>query len=211
MAIFISFKFRLLLLYTPFRHAVLEQELIERIRADDPRAFKELFDSNVTLVHNVCFRMLGNRQDAEDVTQEVFLEAYRSLKRFRFESKLSTWLYRIAVNRSLNHQRKRKLERWLSLDFEVGEGSAEESAFPDTAANGPDRLVEKKDVERIVQEAISKLPERQRIALLLHRYEELPYQEIAKIMDVSVASVESLLHRAKETLAKRLLPLRKHM
>jgi len=190
---------------------VLEQELIERIRADDPRAFKELFDSNATLVHNVCFRMLGNRQDAEDVTQEVFLEAYRSLKRFRFESKLSTWLYRIAVNRSLNHQRKRKLERWLSLDFEVGEGSAEESAFPDTAANGPDRLVEKKDVERIVQEAISKLPERQRIALLLHRYEELPYQEIAKIMDVSVASVESLLHRAKETLAKRLLPLRKHM
>jgi RNA polymerase sigma-70 factor (ECF subfamily) len=190
---------------------VREEDLIERIRADDPRAFKELFDSNVTLVHNVCFRMLGSRQDAEDVTQEVFLEAYKSLHRFRFESKLSTWLYRIAVNRSLNHQRKRKLERWLSLDFEVGEGGAEGSAFPDTAANEPDSLLEKEDTERIVQNAIGKLPERQRIALLLHRYEDLPYQEIAKIMDVSVASVESLLHRAKETLAKRLLPLRKHI
>jgi RNA polymerase sigma-70 factor (ECF subfamily) len=209
--IFISIKFRLISSYTHFRQSVREEDLIERIRADDPRAFKELFDSNVTLVHNVCFRMLGSRQDAEDVTQEVFLEAYKSLHRFRFESKLSTWLYRIAVNRSLNHQRKRKLERWLSLDFEVGEGGAEGSAFADTAVNEPDSLLEKEDTERIVQNAIGKLSERQRIALLLHRYENLPYQEIAKIMGVSVASVESLLHRAKETLAKRLLPLRKHI
>ena len=211
MAIFISFKFRLLLLYTPFRHAVLEQELIERIRADDPRAFKELFDSNATLVHNVCFRMLGNRQDAEDVTQEVFLEAYKSLKRFRFESKLSTWLYRIAVNRSLNHQRKRKLERWLSLDFEANEDRAENMAFPGTVADTPDSIVQKKETERIVQEAIAKLPERQRTALLLHRYEDLPYQEIAEIMDVTVASVESLLHRAKHALAKKLVPLKEEL
>ena len=190
---------------------MLEQELIERIRADDPRAFKELFDSNATLVHNVCFRMLGNRQDAEDVTQEVFLEAYKSLKRFRFESKLSTWIYRIAVNRSLNHQRKRKLERWLSLDFEANEDRAGNMAFPGTVADTPDSIVEKKETERVVQEAIAKLPERQRTALLLHRYEDLPYQEIADIMDVTVASVESLLHRAKQTLAKNLLSLNKEL
>jgi len=190
---------------------VREEDLIERIHTDDPRAFKELFDSNVTLVHNVCFRMLGSRQDAEDVTQEVFLEAYKFLHRFRFESKLSTWLYRIAVNRSLNHQRKRKLDRWLSLDFDaIGEGT-EDLDLPVANDESPSGMMERKDTERIVQGAISRLPERQRIALLLHRYEDLPYQEIAKIMDVSVASVESLLHRAKETLAKKLLPLKNHL
>jgi len=190
---------------------VREQDLIKRIRANDPRAFKEVFDSNVTLIHNVCFRMLGNRQDAEDVTQEVFLEVHKSLKRFRFESKLSTWFYRIAVNRSLNHQRKKKLDRWLSLDFNAIEEGTENLDIPGANDESPSDLIEKKDTERIVQEAIGKLPERQRTALLLHRYEELPYQEIASIMDVTVASVESLLHRAKQTLAKELFPLKKDL
>ena len=184
-----------------------EEDLIEQIRADDPRAFKELFDSNNALVYNVCFRMLGNRHDTEDVTQEVFFEAYKSLKRFRFESKLSTWLYRIAVNRSLNYQRKRKLERWLFLDLEAREGSAVNSGYPGTTEDGPDDAMAKKDTKRFVQEAINSLPSQQRIAILLHRYEELSYDEIAKIMGVTVASVESRLHRAKRTLAKKLRPL----
>lgn len=188
-----------------------EDDLIERIRANDPRAFKDLFDSNVSLVYNVCWRMLGNRQDAEDVTQEVFFEAYKSLKRFRFESKLSTWLYRIAVNRSLNHQRKNKLDRWLSLDFNAIVEGTGNVHVPSASDESPDAMMEKKDTEHIVQGAISRLPERQRTALLLHRYEELPYQEIAKIMDVTVASVESLLHRAKQTLAKKLLSMKKDL
>jgi RNA polymerase sigma-70 factor (ECF subfamily) len=151
--------------------------------------------------------MLGNRHDAEDVTQDVFFEAYKSLKRFRFESKLSTWLYRIAVNRSLNHQRKRKLERWLSLDFEAREETAVDSGYSGTTEDGPDDAMEKKDTERIVQEAINSLPDQQRIAIVLNRYEELSYEEIAKIMGVTVASVESRLHRAKQTLVKKLRPL----
>ena len=186
-----------------------EQDFIERIQTGDPQAFKELYDSNVTMVYNVCLRMLGNRHDAEDVTQEVFLEAYKSLKRFRFESKLSTWLYRIAVNRSLNHQRKRKRERWLSLEFDSGEESAENIEILGTIEENADAVLEKKDTERIVQEAINSLPDQQRIAILLHRYEELSYEEIAKIMNVTVASVESRLHRAKQTLAKKLLMLKK--
>jgi RNA polymerase sigma-70 factor (ECF subfamily) len=190
---------------------VNEDDLIERIRADDPRAFKDLFDSNVSLVYNVCLRMLGNRQDAEDVTQEVFFEAYKSLKRFRFESKLSTWLYRIAVNRSLNHQRKRKLERWLSFDFDSLDRSDKDSDAPGMPENGPDGAMEKKDTERIVRAAINSLPDQQRLALLLHRYEGLSYEEIAKVMGVTVASVESRLHRAKQALAKKLLPLKKEL
>jgi len=188
-----------------------DQDLIERIRADDPRSFKDLFDSHVAMVYNVCFQMLGDRHDAEDVTQDVFFEAYKSLKRFRFESKLSTWLYRIAVNRSLNHQRKRKLERWLSLDFDSEEKSAGSFDVLRTTEGNVDMVMEKKDTERFVQKAINALPDKQRIAILLHRYEELSHGEIAKIMGVTVASVESRLHRAMQTLAKKLLSLKKDL
>lgn len=85
------------------------------------------------------------------------------------------------------------------------------SGYPGTTKDGPDDAMEKKDTERIVQEAINSLPDQQRIAILLHRYEELSYEEIAKIMGVTVASVESRLHRAKQTLAKKLLPLKKRV
>ena len=188
-----------------------ENDLIKELREGNRAAFEELFDRFSTLVYNVAYRMLQNKQDAEDITQEVFFQAYKSLKHFRAESQLSTWLYRIAVNRSLNHQRKRKLQRWLSLDFEAREDSAVNSGYPGTTEDGLDDAMGKKDTERIVQEAINSLPDQQRSAILLHRYEELSYEEIAKIMGVTVASVESRLHRAKQTLAKKLLPLMKEL
>jgi RNA polymerase sigma-70 factor (ECF subfamily) len=190
---------------------VNEHDLIKALRGGNQAAFKELFDSSSDLVYNVAYRMLQNKQDAEDVTQEVFFQAYKSLKHFRAESQLSTWLYRIAVNRSLNHQRKRKLERWLSLDFDSNVKSTENFANLGTTEKSADSLMEKKDIERIVQEAINSLPDQQRIAILLHRYEELPYEEIAKIMGSTTASVESRLHRAKQALAKKLLPLKKEL
>jgi RNA polymerase sigma-70 factor, ECF subfamily len=188
-----------------------DKDIIERIRANDARGFKELFDTHVTMVYNVCFRMLNNRADAEDVSQEVFFEAYKSIKRFRFDSKISTWLYRIAVNRSLNHQRNKKMERWLSLDFVSDEKGNKDFEALGTTDENADNVLEKRDTERIVQEAINSLPNQQRITILLHRYEELSYEEIAQIMNVTVASVESRLHRAKQTLAKKLLPLKKEL
>lgn len=183
----------------------------ERTSDDRQASLKELYDAYGQMIFSVALRMLQNRQDAEDVTQDVFFEAYKSLKHFRAESKFSTWLYRIAVNRSLNHQRKRKLERLLSLDFGGTEDDTESEGFPDRAEETPDAVIEKKETGQIVQEAINSLPNQQRIALLLHRYEELSYEEIAEIMGVTVASVESRLHRAKQTLAKKLLPLRKEL
>jgi len=185
---------------------VNEHDLIRELQAGNQTAFKELFDSFSPQVFNVAYRMLQNKQDAEDVTQEVFFQAYNSLKHFRAESQISTWLYRIAVNRSLNHRRKSKLTRWLSLDFGESEDDTDDSGFIGPTEDGPDVVIERKDTERIVQEAINSLPDQQRIAILLHRYEGLPYEEISKIMCVTVASVESRLHRAKVTLAKKLLP-----
>ncbi len=179
-----------------------EYDLITKLREGNATAFKQLFDGYSTLVYNVSYRMLQNRQDAEDVMQEVFLRAYRSLKHFRAESQLSTWLCRIAVNLSLNHQRRKKRERWLSLD--VFSENQEAAALTATSENDLDRTLEKGETERIVQKAINTLPKQQRVALLLHRYEGLSYQEIAEVMNTSVPSVESRLHRAKENLYKRL-------
>ena len=163
------------------------------------------------MVFNVAYRMLQNRNDAEDVTQDVFFQAYKSLKRFRGESQVSTWLYRIAVNRSLNHQRKKKYERWLPFDFDTTEQHESRPVLTTSAEENPDVLAEKSDTERIVQAAINSLPEQQRVALLLHRYDGLSYEAIAKIMECSVASVESRLHRAKQALVKKLLPLKNQL
>lgn len=185
-----------------------EIDLVKELQAGNQAAFKEMFDRYSPLVYNVAHRMLQSKQDAEDVTQEVFFQAYKSLQSFRAESQISTWLYRIAVNRSLNHRRNRKPGRWLSLDSSSDEESAGlVNALESTEENALHGL-EKREKERLVQDAINALPDQQRIATLLYRYEGLSYEEIARIMDVSVASVESRLHRAKRTLAEKLMPMK---
>lgn len=178
-----------------------ESELLEKIRAGESFAFKELFEMYSGMVFNVCIRMLSSREDAEDVTQDVFFTAYKSLKKFRAESKLSTWLYRIAVNLSLNFQRKKKINRWLSLDF-ILESKPDE--IPHSQAGNPLKDLENAESERIVQDAVNSLPENQRVAVILRRYENLSYEEISKIMKCSISSVESYLFRAKENLYKKL-------
>ncbi len=175
-----------------------DEELILKVIEKDHQAFKQLVDRYQDLVLNTCYNLIGNRQDAEDVTQEVFCKVYKSAEKFRRESKLSTWLYRIAVNESLNFIRDYKWSRWLKsitslLQYEseqVKEVSAPESDQPDVA-------LEEKERGRIVQKAVSSLPVKQRTVFVLHKYEGLPYQEIAGILKCSLSSVESLMHRAK--------------
>ncbi len=188
-----------------------DQELIEKIQAGDHVAFKKLFDDYKAMVFHICLNMLSNRQEAEDITQDVFFKAYKSIKRFRAESKLSTWLYRITVNHCLNNERRKKQERWISLDF-IFQGQGEKNRGDQTlsviaSGNSPDVALEESERKRIVQKAINSLPKKQRIAVILHRYEGLSYKEIAEVMACSVASVESRLHRAKANLAKKLLPI----
>lgn len=169
-------------------------------------AFRTVFEENKAMVFSLCLRLLGNRQEAEDLTQEVFLNAYRSFPHFRKESKTSTWLYSIAINLWRNELRRKKFKKWLSLDFlseEQGEKTKKEFAGGE---DEPVAVLEKKEIGRIVQKAIDSLPERQRVALILQHYEGLVYEEIAKAMGISLSSVESLLFRAKQNLQKRLLP-----
>lgn len=185
--------------------SVNKDEMIEKQRNEDPLAFEDLFMRFSPMVCNVLYRMLRNKQDAEEITQEVFFQAYKSIKDFRAEAQLSTWLYRIAVNLGLNHQRKRKYERWLCLDLYSLKDEHHSLDYPDKISLGPADTMVRQETETIVREAIDALPEKQRTAVILSRYEGLPYEEIARILEISLASVESRLHRAKKTLAKKLL------
>ena len=190
---------------------MLEQELIKKLQVGDHSAFKEMFQSYNAMVFNVCFRMLDNQQEAEDVTQDVFFKAYKSIRQFRCESKLSTWLYRIAINISLNYKRRKKIERFFSLDFIFENPGKDEYNFVTPSGEGPDAILNKNETERIVQNVINSLPKHQRVALTLQLYEDLSYEEIAEVMNCSVASVESRLHRAKQNLYNKLSPLIKDL
>ncbi len=170
---------------------------------DPNKEIRILFDRYHSSIFNLCMRLLGNREEAEDVTQDVFVRALKAYHRFRGDANPGTWLFRIAVNLSLNHQRRKKRLRWLSLDVFIEQTGG--SSLTDQGML-PGDVMERSELEHIVQKAINRLPERQRVALILSRYEGLSYQQIAEAMDSTVPSVESLLHRAKLNLAKRLRP-----
>lgn len=183
-----------------------DRELIEKIAAKDHGAFNALIDRYQVLVINTCSNLLGNRDDAEDVAQEVFFQVYKSAEKFRQEAKISTWLYRIAVNRSLNFMRYNKRSRWLKgLTSLLEDERKQVTDVPASNSARPDVALEKKERNVIVKKAIDSLPEKQRAAFVLHKYEGLSYQEIAGIMQRSLSSVESLIHRAKLNLQKKLV------
>lgn len=171
--------------------------------SDPALGVRRLFDRYHNLIFNLCSRMLDQVDDAEDITQDVFLKAFKAYDGFRAEASHGTWLYRIAVNLCLNHRRRQKTVRWLSLDIFA---DAFDTAPFESHAPGPDELVQQSETERIVRRALNELPARQRAAIILARYEELSYKEISRVLECSEASIESLLHRAKLNLAKHLKP-----
>ena len=185
-----------------------DQELTQKIAAKDEGAFKHLVELYRSSVLNTCYRILGNREDAEDVAQEVFVKVYRKAKSFRGESRLSTWLYRVAVNLSLNQLRNRRWNRYLDI-LTFSEDRTEEitNALEAPERDRPDLQFEEKERQRILTEALGTLKGKQRVAIILHKFEGLSHQEIAEIMHVSPSSVESLIHRANRNLQKKLIPL----
>jgi len=166
-------------------------------------SFEKLYNEYKDLVYNLCRRYCVDCSEAEDVCHDVFLKIHKNIESFREESKISTWIYRLTINHCLNHIRRKKILSWLSIDFLSRE---EKSHFdiPDHTAD-LESDYDKKENEALLNCALEKLPERQRTALLLNRYEDLSYQEIAEIMQCSVSSVESLIFRAKQSLTKQLL------
>jgi len=182
-----------------------DRQLTLQIINGDVKAFRQLFEQYQHLVFNICFRMTGNREDAEDAAQDVFLKIFHQIGNFRGEAKLSSWIYRLTVNTCLKTARRKKLEYWFSLDFFFQE--QEEPA----RENLPDEQIESSETEILVQRAIQQLPPRQKTALILQRYENLSAEEIARIMETSLSAVEALLHRARENLTEKLLPFKKQL
>ena len=182
-----------------------DTEIIEQLKQGNENAFRRLVENYQKLVVNTCYGMVRNREDAEDIAQDVFVEVYRNVDSFRADAKLSTWLYRIAVNRSLNHIRDNKKHKWFqSVESEVEAKNRQLLQLESSKVDQPEYDLENKQRAIILYEAINTLPDNQRTAFTLSKYEELSYQEISEVMEMTVSSVESLLFRAKKNLQKKL-------
>lgn len=180
-----------------------EQELIQGLRKGEEAAFKYLVDNYRDRVYNTALGIVQNAEDAEDVAQEVFIQVYKSIGSFKAESKLSTWLYRIATTRSLDLLRSRKSKKRFGLLQRLfGEGNEPVYELPDF--NHPGVALDRKENAAKLFKAISQLPENQKIAFTLHKLEDLSYQEVSEVMKTSLPAVESLMHRAKQNLKKML-------
>ncbi len=182
-----------------------EEEIISRLKQGDEEVFRQFVDQYRQRVVNTCFGLLHNPEDAEDVAQEVFIEVFRSVSNFRGQSKLSTWLYRIAVNRSLNFIRDNKKRSWFKSFDEVVKSNLDlfNRSEPGNE-NNPEFSMENRQRALLLHEAIDTLPENQRVAFVLNKYEEMSHKQVAEIMNISVSAVEALIHRAKKNLQKKL-------
>lgn len=186
-----------------------EHRLIERLRQRDELAFNEIVGLYQTRVYNLVYRMLGNREEARDVAQEVFITVFKAIHLFRGESKFSTWLYRIATNHCKNRLKylgRRAVFPKTTLD-ELTEREQLESASMSTSGTieRPDRLIEGREVEKLLQEALEELDEDHRLLIVLRDVQNLSYQEIAEITQLAEGTVKSRLHRARAALRERLL------
>ena len=175
-------------------------ELIVQLQQGDQSAFKRLVDEWEDMVYNTVLGIVQNPDDADDITQEVFVQVYQSVSSFKGESKLSTWLYRIAVNCALDHVKKMKRKRRFGFVQSLF-GSREEEIQP-AEFDHPGVLMEKKEKAGELFKAVEKLPDNQRIAFTLNKLEGQSYLEIAEIMNTTLYAVESLMGRAKANLKK---------
>lgn len=182
-----------------------ESELIQQLQKGSESAFRMLVEKHKDRVYNTCLGFLRNPHDAEDVAQEVFIQAYESVSDFREDAAMSTWLYRIAVNKSLELIRRRKRKKryaffqaLMNTDDEPAD-AADDDMFPHPGVD-----LENRERASILMGAIERLPENQRIAFTLHKLESLSYREVAEVMDSSLSAVESLMHRAKKNLQQSL-------
>ena len=178
--------------------------LIEQVISGDTKAFRQLVEIHHKRVIHICLSFTAIPSDAEDVAQEVFIEVFKSIEGYRGDASLSTWLYRLSVNKSLDFIRQKKRQkRGSGLIITVEQSDLENIQV--SSKQLPSDNIEEEERRMMLYKAIDQLPERQKVAVLLSKIEELAQQEVADIMKTSVSSVESLLVRAKKKLKEILL------
>jgi RNA polymerase sigma-70 factor (ECF subfamily) len=175
--------------------------LMKLVSAGETAAFEELVERHQRLVTGTVARMLGSNSDVEDIAQQVFVRVWKSAQRYVPRAKFTTWLLKITRNLVFNELRRRS--RQPQAPFRV-ESADEERPIADEHARAPDALLLEQELQRAVEAAIAQLPEAQRMAVVLRRYHELSYEQIAEVLDHSVPAVKSLLFRARTELRNHL-------
>ena len=185
------------------------EELMTRVAEGDGDAFEALVLRHQTSVLNFIYRFIGDRTQAKDLSQEVFIRVWQAAKRYEAKAKFTTWIYRIASNLCFNELKSARRRRWFHFFQSAEEGGQTiEENFPDDSPSAEDLLLTR-ERNRQITDALQGLPENQRMAIILKRYDDLSYEEIARIMGCSVSAVESLLVRAKRTLQEKLKTFQK--
>ena len=190
---------------TPEELAVRDLQLMARVKVGDTAAFQELVEAHQHRIIGTVAKMLGDDIEAEDVAQQVFVRVWRSAARYEPTAKFTTWLYTITRNLVFNELRRRKRHAATSLDQprEPGENELHHQ-LADAQVKLPDSKLLDDEMMTAIQQAIDELPETQRMAIILRRYEETPYEEIAEVLELTVPAVKSLLFRARTELREKL-------
>jgi RNA polymerase sigma-70 factor (ECF subfamily) len=176
-----------------------ETKLIKRVKKGDPLAFAEIVEAYKDKLYNVAFRMLGNRQEAEDVVQEAFLRVYSNIRQYDANYKFSTWMYRITTNLCIDRLRKKKINDSLDEEYSEQDGNSLYNRLRSQELT-PEEAMLRHETQAEVQHAIEQLPPAYRAAILLKYLHDLSLQEISDILQIPVPTVKTRLHRGREAL-----------
>ncbi|MFD2528787.1 MULTISPECIES: RNA polymerase sigma factor [Polaribacter] len=182
-----------------------EEKLIAALKSGNQKVFSQVIDDYQQKVFGTCISFIPNKEDAEDVAQEVFLEVFKSIAKFKGDSKLSTWIFKIATNKCLEFIRKKNAKkRFAFMQTILGNEVPLDKTSYFTEFNHPGVLLENKEKSVTIYKAINTLPEAQRVVFTLAKIDDKSYQEIVEITGKSLSSVESLMFRAKKSLQEKL-------
>jgi RNA polymerase sigma-70 factor (ECF subfamily) len=191
-------------LESPAESAARDVELMLRVKEGDLPAFEQLVEIHQHRVVGTIAKMLGDDSEAEDVAQQVFVRVWRSAARYEPTAKFTTWLFTILRNLVFNEARRRKRHPVTSLDQPRDDSDERPRDAADTRTKSPDTVLLDDEMMAAIQLAIDELPEAQRLAVVMRRYDETPYEEIAEVLDLTVPAVKSLLFRARTELREKL-------
>ena len=187
-----------------------DNEIILQIMQGDRDLFRKLVERYQPLVFRTCMGFLHNKDDADDLTQEVFIQVYQTLPGFKGDASFSTWIYRIAVNASLNKIRKSSKNSFIQrMETVFGFDKGQEVSFQIPDNENPENILVLNEHREWVQKALNSLPENQRTAIVLSKYDDLSQKEIAAIMNTTEGAVEALIQRAKANLREKLSHFKK--